>query len=131
MLSASVTFLSLPGLDGVTRTAAMVAILFAAFALAATGVAVLRHKAELERPVSHVGVEGVVGVSVCRILLFVTMRSLNVWFSSGEPLYFHYLSFFWPTLSLHSSPVSLCILSVAKPVLHPRGFLSMTTRGGL
>ena len=66
MLSASVTFLSLPGLDGVTRTAAMVAILFAAFAMAATGVAVLRHKTELERPVSHVGVEGVVGVSVCR-----------------------------------------------------------------
>ena len=42
----------------------MVAGLFAAFAVAATGVAVLRHKADLERPISHVGVEGIVGISV-------------------------------------------------------------------
>ena len=55
----------------------MVAILFAAFAMAATGVAVLRHKAELGRPVSHVGVEGVVGVSVCRIFTFVAFWSLT------------------------------------------------------
>lgn len=64
VLSASVTFLSLPGLDGLTRSASMVAGLFAAFAVAATGVAVLRHKADLERPISHVGVEGIVGISV-------------------------------------------------------------------
>jgi H+/Cl- antiporter ClcA len=42
----------------------MVAGLFAAFAVAATGIAVLRHKADLERPISHVGVEGIVGISV-------------------------------------------------------------------
>ncbi|KAF9535176.1 hypothetical protein CPB83DRAFT_831235 [Crepidotus variabilis] len=53
ILSASVTFLSLSGLDGVTRTTGMVAILFAAFAMAATGVAILRHKADLERSVSR------------------------------------------------------------------------------
>jgi len=69
VLSTSVTFLSLPGLDGITRTPAMVAILFAAFAIAASGVAVLRHKADLERPVSHIGVEGIVGVSVSRFLI--------------------------------------------------------------
>jgi hypothetical protein len=63
VLSASVTFLSLPGLDGITRSASMVAVLFAAFAVAATGVAVLRHKADLERPIAHVGVEGIVGIS--------------------------------------------------------------------
>lgn len=42
----------------------MVAVLFAAFAVAATGVTVLRHKADLERPIAHVGVEGIVGISV-------------------------------------------------------------------
>ncbi len=42
----------------------MVAILFAAFAIAASGVAILRHKADLERPVSHIGIEGIVGISV-------------------------------------------------------------------
>jgi len=41
----------------------MVAGLFAAFAVAATGVAVLRHKADLERPNSYMGVEGIVGIS--------------------------------------------------------------------
>ncbi|KAJ3505857.1 hypothetical protein NLJ89_g7196 [Agrocybe chaxingu] len=63
VLSASVTFLSLPGLDSVARTAGMVAILFAAGAIAATGVAVLRHKADLERPASRVGVEGIMIVT--------------------------------------------------------------------
>ncbi|CAA7259460.1 unnamed protein product [Cyclocybe aegerita] len=63
VLSASVTFLSLPGLDSVARTSGMVAVLFAAGAIAATGVAVLRHKADLERPVSRVGVEGIMIVT--------------------------------------------------------------------
>jgi len=45
----------------------MVAVLFAAFAMAATGVAVLRHKTDLERPIPHVGVEGLMVVSVRRI----------------------------------------------------------------
>jgi hypothetical protein len=36
VLSASVTFLSLPGFDAFSRTTGMVAILFAAFSMAAT-----------------------------------------------------------------------------------------------
>ena len=56
VLHASGTFLSLPGLDAFSRSAGMVAILFAAFSMAATGLAIFRHKADLERPISHVGV---------------------------------------------------------------------------
>jgi hypothetical protein len=73
-----VTFLSLPGLDSVARTAGMVAVLFAAFSMAATGVAVLRHKADLERPVPHVGVEGLMVISVRLLFLwFVLSVALN------------------------------------------------------
>jgi len=75
VLSASVTFLSLPGLDSVARTAGMVAVLFAAFSMGATGVAVLRHKTDLERPVPHVGVEGLMVISV-RLLFLCLFCSL-------------------------------------------------------
>jgi hypothetical protein len=64
VLSASVTFLSLPGLDAFSRITGMVAILFAAFSMAATVVAIFRHKADLERPISHVGIEGMMVISV-------------------------------------------------------------------
>jgi hypothetical protein len=49
-----VIFLSLPGLDAFSRITGMVAILFAAFSMAATVVAIFRHKAKLERPISHI-----------------------------------------------------------------------------
>ena len=58
------TFLSLPGLDAFSRTTGMVAILFAAFSMAATVVAIFRHKADLERPMSHVGIEGMMVITV-------------------------------------------------------------------
>ena len=77
VLSASVTFLSLPGLDSVARTAGMVAVLFAAFSMAATGVAVLRHKADLERPISHVGVEGLMVISVRLLSCVCSVGALN------------------------------------------------------
>jgi hypothetical protein len=51
VLSASVTFLSLPGLDAVSRTTSMVAI--------------FKHKADLERPISHMGIEGMMVILVC------------------------------------------------------------------
>ena len=59
------TFLSLPGLDSFSRTTGMVAVLFAAFSMAATVVAIFRHKADLERPMSHVGIEGMMVITVC------------------------------------------------------------------
>ena len=65
VLSASVTFLSLPGLDAFSRTTGMVAVLFAAFSMAATVVAIFRHKADLERPISHVGIGGMMLITVC------------------------------------------------------------------
>ena len=56
-MSASVTFLSLPGLDSIARIAGFVAILFASFSMASTLVAVFRHKADMGT-ISYVGGEG-------------------------------------------------------------------------
>ncbi|KAF9476779.1 hypothetical protein BDN70DRAFT_949891 [Pholiota conissans] len=73
VLSASVTFLSLPGLDNVARTAGMVAVVFATFSLVATGVAILRHKTDLERPISLVGIEGLMVISRRTVALSLPM----------------------------------------------------------
>jgi len=53
VLSVSTAFISLPELDSFPRITAMVAILFAAFSIVATVVAIFRHKADLERQISH------------------------------------------------------------------------------
>jgi len=53
VLSASVTFLSLSGFDSFSRFMAMVAIFFSAFSIAATVVAIFRHKTDSERPISY------------------------------------------------------------------------------
>lgn len=63
VLSASVTFLSLPGLDNYARVASLVAILCASFSVTSTGVAVFRYKADLERPAANVGIEGLMLLS--------------------------------------------------------------------
>ena len=77
VLSASVTLLSLPGLDSIARTTGMVAVVFAAFAMAATGVAVLRHKADMERPLSRMtGIEGLMLITVS-VFLFLFSRHLS------------------------------------------------------
>ena len=47
LLSASIAFLSLPGLDGIARVAALVVVLLAACAMASSLVALFRFKAEL------------------------------------------------------------------------------------
>ncbi|KAF8967511.1 hypothetical protein BDZ97DRAFT_1755936 [Flammula alnicola] len=77
VLSASVTFLALPGLDNVARTAGMVAVIFAAFSMVATGVAILRHKADMERPISHVGIEGLMVISRRTVALSLPMVFLT------------------------------------------------------
>ena len=64
MLSASVTFLSLPGLDNLARMASFVAILCASFSITSTAVSVFRFKADLERPATSVGMEGLMLLSV-------------------------------------------------------------------
>jgi len=53
-LSASVTFLSLPGLDGPTRIPGFVAVLLATFSMVSSVVALFRYKSDLEC-VSNVG----------------------------------------------------------------------------
>ena len=70
VLSASVTFLSLPGLDTFSRTTGMVAILFAAFSMASTVLVIFRYKADLERPISHIGIEGMMVISVRVMVAF-------------------------------------------------------------
>ena len=70
MLSASVTFISLPGLDPFSRTAGIVAIVFATFSMAATLVAIFRYKADLERPISNVGIEGMMVITVCETTFY-------------------------------------------------------------
>ncbi|KAI3614483.1 hypothetical protein WG66_009710 [Moniliophthora roreri] len=49
VLSASVTFLSLPGLDAIARIAGLVAILLSTFSMASTVVAIFKYKSDLER----------------------------------------------------------------------------------
>ena len=82
VLSASVTFLSLPGLDTFSRTTGMVGLLFAAFSMAATVVAIFRFKSDLERPISHIGIEGMMVISVCVALVFAFVPTcfINLFF---------------------------------------------------
>jgi hypothetical protein len=65
VLSASVTFLSLPGLKAFSWTTGMVAILFAAFSIGSDGckLSSVRHKADMERPI---GIEGMMVITVRR-----------------------------------------------------------------
>ncbi|TFK61040.1 hypothetical protein BDN72DRAFT_863919 [Pluteus cervinus] len=62
VLSASVTFLSLPGLDGIAKIAGVVAILCASFSMATTVLAVFKFKANMERTTSHMN-EGFLALS--------------------------------------------------------------------
>ncbi|KAG5642968.1 hypothetical protein DXG03_001816 [Asterophora parasitica] len=90
VLSASVTFLSLPGLDNFARVAGFVAILFATFSMASTVVALFRYKADLERPVSHVAGEGLLMLSRRSVVLSLPLVFLIyaiVAFVTGIVLY--------------------------------------------
>ena len=49
----------------------MVGILFAAFSMAATVVATFIHEADLERPISHTSIEGIMMIMVCDRIFFV------------------------------------------------------------
>ncbi|OBZ70382.1 hypothetical protein A0H81_09801 [Grifola frondosa] len=69
ILSASVTFLSLPQLDDVARLAGLIAILFSASSMVSTVVALFRYKTDLERTVVYVGGEGLVYLSKRSIIM--------------------------------------------------------------
>lgn len=63
ILSASVTFISLPGLDDIARVAALLAILCSTASMASTVIALFRYKVDMERA-GYVGGEGLVFISV-------------------------------------------------------------------
>ncbi|KAF9254329.1 hypothetical protein L218DRAFT_550583 [Marasmius fiardii PR-910] len=58
ILSASVTFLSLPGLDAISRVVGLVAALLATFSMIATVVAVFKYKSDLERSFTSLAFSG-------------------------------------------------------------------------
>lgn len=64
ILSASVTFLTLPGLDDMARLAGFIAILFSASSMVSSVFALFRYKADVERTVVYVGGEGLMVMSV-------------------------------------------------------------------
>ncbi|KAF8886964.1 hypothetical protein BD779DRAFT_1529018 [Infundibulicybe gibba] len=68
VLSASVTLLSLPGLDILARIAGIVAIVFASFSMVSTIVAIFKCKTDMGR-VPHVGGEGLLMLSRRSIIL--------------------------------------------------------------
>lgn len=90
LLSASVTFLSLPGLDSIARLAGFVAILFSSFSMASTLVAIFKYKADLERPAAHLGGEGLIMLSRRNIVMSLPLVFLVyaiVAFVAGIVLY--------------------------------------------
>ena len=64
VLSASVTLVSLPGLDNLGRIAGFVAILCSAASMISAVIALFRYKADVERAVVYMGGEGLVMLSV-------------------------------------------------------------------
>jgi len=73
VLSASVTFLSLPNLDNIARVVGLVATLFASFSMAATLVAIFKYKSEMVRIAPQIG-EGIMWVSVSQPVYKVNER---------------------------------------------------------
>lgn len=71
ILSASVTLLTLPGLDDIARLAGMIAILFSASSMISAVVALFKYKAGLERTVVFVGGEGLMVMSVRHHTVFL------------------------------------------------------------
>ena len=89
ILSASVTFLSLPQLDDVPRLAGFLAIAFSASSMVSAVIALFRYKTEIDRTIVYLGGEGLMVLSVSsaspptpRLVLTVVCR--------GEASYSHY-----------------------------------------
>ncbi|KAI0048075.1 hypothetical protein FA95DRAFT_1135798 [Auriscalpium vulgare] len=88
ILSASVTFISLPGLDDVARVAGFVAILLSATSLASGVLAVFRYKVDIERIPSYARGEGLITKrSVLLSLPLVFLIWAIIAFITGVTLY--------------------------------------------
>ncbi|TFK94846.1 hypothetical protein K466DRAFT_475411 [Polyporus arcularius HHB13444] len=90
ILSASVTFLSLPQLDDVPRLAGFLAIAFSASSMVSAVIALLRYKAELDRTIVYLGGEGLM-ISSSRSIIFSLPLVFLAWaiaaFMTGITLY--------------------------------------------
>ncbi|KAI0268289.1 hypothetical protein BC834DRAFT_821316, partial [Gloeopeniophorella convolvens] len=69
ILSASVTFISLPGIDDVSRIAGFIAILLSASSLVSAVITLFRYKSDIEHPVMYPRGEGLVLLSRRSVLL--------------------------------------------------------------
>ena len=69
ILSASVTFITLPGIDDVSRVAGFIAILLSASSLISAVIALFRYKSDIENPIAYPRGEGLILLSVCIICL--------------------------------------------------------------
>ncbi|CCM00472.1 uncharacterized protein FIBRA_02505 [Fibroporia radiculosa] len=63
ILSASVTFISLPGVDEISRLAGLLAVVFSAASMVTSVIALFRYKADMGRSVVYVGGEGLMLLS--------------------------------------------------------------------
>ena len=77
VLSASVTLVSLPGLDNLGRIAGFVAILCSVASMISAVIALFRYKADVERAVVYMGGEGLVMLSVSSTPQYPTEPSLT------------------------------------------------------
>ncbi|KAI9466985.1 hypothetical protein BJY52DRAFT_35421 [Lactarius psammicola] len=69
ILSASVTFITLPGMDDVSRIAGFLAILLSASSLVSAVIALFRYKSDIEHPVAYPRGEGLILLSRRSVLL--------------------------------------------------------------
>ncbi|KAF8272452.1 hypothetical protein EI94DRAFT_1566271 [Lactarius quietus] len=69
ILSASVTFITLPGIDDVSRISGFLAILLSASSLISAVIALFRYKSDIEHPVAYPRGEGLVLLSRRSVLL--------------------------------------------------------------
>ncbi|KAL1940042.1 hypothetical protein VTO73DRAFT_9377 [Trametes versicolor] len=69
IMSASVTFLSLPSLDDVARLTGFLAILFSASSMVSSVLALFRYKTDIDRSVVYIGSEGLTHLSRSRVIM--------------------------------------------------------------
>lgn len=61
------TFITIPGIDEVSRISGLLAILLSAFSLISAVIALFRYKSDIEHPVAYPRGEGLILLSVCAI----------------------------------------------------------------
>ncbi|KAL0568569.1 hypothetical protein V5O48_013414 [Marasmius crinis-equi] len=101
ILSASVTFLSLPGLDAISRVVGLVSALLATFSMIATVIAVFKYKSDLERSFSPLAAFSGYGSS------YGTIPSAGFGSGAGEGMMLHSRR-----IVILSLPLTLLIYSV-------------------